>query len=73
MTKAERLNFYADLAAARHGCTRTDVLGRKRRHYEARREVMCRLYATGWSSPQIGEAMGRDHTSILHGLGRLSR
>lgn len=35
----------------------------------ARQEVMRRAYATGhYSLPEIGRALGRDHTSVLHGI-----
>lgn len=75
MGRTERLHFYADLAAARHGCTRDDVLGRSRKpvYAAARREVYRRLHDAGWNFSEIGRRMGVHHTSVLHGLGRLSR
>lgn len=35
----------------------------------ARQAFMAEAYATGrWSQPQIGAFLGRDHTTVLHGL-----
>lgn len=39
----------------------------------ARWAVMHALDAMGWSSVKIGQYLNRDHTTVLHGLGRLSR
>ncbi|HEV8035937.1 helix-turn-helix domain-containing protein [Yoonia sp.] len=37
----------------------------------ARQEVMRRAYATGrYSLPEIGRALGRDHTTVGHGIRR---
>lgn len=73
MFRSERFAFYADLAAARHGCTRADVLSKSRRCYPARVELTERLYAAGWTSPTIARYLKRDHTTVLYALGRLSR
>ncbi len=71
ITRPERLRFYADLAAARHQCSRHDVLGRSRKpvHVSARREVMVRLHAAGWNLSTIGRWMDRHHTTVSHALG----
>lgn len=39
----------------------------------ARWAVMHALDDMGWSSTKIGQFLNRDHTTVLHGLGRLSR
>lgn len=69
MTTA-RVLLYVTEAAQRHGVTADAVLGRdrKRRVAHARFEVMRRLRADGWSLTQIGRALGRHHTTVLHGL-----
>lgn len=39
----------------------------------ARQEVMRRAYSTGrYSLPEIGRALGRDHTTVSHGVRRAS-
>lgn len=44
---------------------------RSRNVTAARHEIMRRAYATGrYSLPQIGRAMGRDHTSVVNGIRR---
>lgn len=51
------------------------ILGRKRdlRTCAARWAVMHALDDLGWSSVKIGQYLNRDHTTILHGLGRLNK
>lgn len=39
----------------------------------ARWAVMAALDEMGWTSTRIGDYLGRHHTTVLHGLGRLSR
>lgn len=60
-----------DVAAA-YGEKAEDILGRdrKRKFVIPRQEVMRRAYEAGLSLPQIGRAMGRDHTTVLHGISR---
>lgn len=52
-----------------------DIIGasRKRRVCMARWCVMAKLYERGWSTPRIGQAVNRHHTTVLHAMGRLSR
>lgn len=46
----------------------------KRPHVvRARWEVYKALRDAGMSTPQIGRIVGRDHTTILHGLKRLAK
>jgi len=56
--------------SATHGIDLTDVLGRstKREISNARQEIMFALRQRGWSYPRIGQVLGRDHTSIIHGV-----
>lgn len=58
--------------AALHDLTPDDITGPSRRseHCAARRQVMRELSATGRSASAIGRLIGRDHTTVLHGLGR---
>lgn len=62
------------MAAARHGVTPGDVTGPRRyRHLIAARIEACALlHAQGWSSSAIGEALGRDHTTVLSLLAKAS-
>jgi len=53
----------------------SDILGptRRQRACWARWSAMGALRDMGWSTPAIGRALNRDHTTVLYGLGRLSR
>lgn len=55
--------------------TPADIIGRRRtRHIHlARCAVIARLSERGWSSPRIGYALHRHHTTILSAMGRLNR
>lgn len=66
---------YADRYGAAFGLTARDVLGRRRTadHVRARNAVMRRLWEDGFSSPEIGALLDRDHTTVLFALGRLNR
>lgn len=65
----DRDRYIAD-AARRHGVNADDVLlhCRSKRVCIARYEVMRRLRHDGLSLTAIGRELGRDHTTILHGL-----
>jgi chromosomal replication initiation ATPase DnaA len=75
MTKSERLHLYASHAASRHGVAVDDILSRSRKskHVAARKEVMHLYRDAGFSLKQIGLALGRDHTTVLHGLRKFDR
>lgn len=47
-----------------------DILGRGRcsRMVAARQEVMRRCRLAGYSYPQIGKYLGRDHTTVLYAI-----
>lgn len=57
-----------DRYAARARITRADILGRSRtkKIAQARGEVMNELRDLGYSLPVIGDALDRDHTTVLH-------
>lgn len=57
-------------AADRHGLTPEQVRARTLRPVvvAARREVMVQLREAGWSLPEIGTALGLDHTTVHHHL-----
>ena len=62
-------------AAILYGVTESDITG-PRRHksvVEARWAVMAALDQMGWTTPRIGKRLNRDHTTVLHGLGRLGK
>lgn len=64
---------YAREAGSPLGVSVNEVLGRQRfkNMVAARKEVMRRLWEDGFSTPEIGFMLDRDHTTVLHGLGRL--
>ena len=51
------------------------VLGktRVRSVYKLRRAAMVASRDFGWSLPHIGKTMGRDHTTIMHGVRQFER
>lgn len=61
---------YVDYVCRRYGVTQVDIYGRShsRKYAHPRQEVMWLARQAGLSFPQIGKALGRDHTSILHGI-----
>lgn len=67
-----RVRLYACIAAANHGTTINRVMGqsRSRPEVQARWEVMRRLRDDGFSLPQIGAWMDRDHSTVLYGIRR---
>ncbi len=63
--------FYVQAIAERHGLPVEAVMGRcrQREYVLARQEAMWVLRnRLGDSLPRIGRLMGRDHTTILHGI-----
>lgn len=60
--------------AAEHHVKATDIAGKVRQApiVAARWEVWRRLRDLGWSMAEIGRRTGHDHTSVMHGLGRLA-
>lgn len=66
---------YAREAGDPLGVSINEVLGRQRfkNMVIARKAVMKRLWEDGFSTPEIGFMLDRDHSTVLHGLGRLSR
>lgn len=70
-----RARLYACIEAANHGVTQAQVFGDSRRQacVKARWAVWRRMEADGLSVSAIGRATNRDHSTVLHGLGRLSR
>lgn len=52
-----------------HEVAPTDLLGPARFSAvnRARQHAMWLLRGQGYSSPQVGAALGRDHTTVLHG------
>ena len=63
-----RVDFYALVAGVRHNVRRTEIFSPSRRLpvLRARKEVMIRLRADGFSTTQIGRWMGRDHSTVIH-------
>jgi hypothetical protein len=61
-----RVQQYAAEAAQRHGVAADAVLGRDKHAAPcaARRDVMCRLRADGFTTSQIGRWMQRDRSTV---------
>ena len=59
-------------AAEHHGVTVAEIKGRSRLGpvVAARQDVFLALREAGWSFPRIGRAMGRDHSTVMHGVAR---
>lgn len=57
-------------ASREHGIESDQILGRSREKpiIRARNDLIRTLHKSGWSATQIGRAMARDHTTILHSL-----
>lgn len=74
MTTVAARQIIAEVAA-RRGVDPRDILRacRKPKVFRARIEVAERLRARGYSSPQIGRCLNKDHTTVLYYLGLLSR
>lgn len=63
---------FIDAVCIRYDITRQELTGdgRQQRLIIARREVAEELSRRGWSTPQIGRCLNRDHSSIVYLLGR---
>lgn len=61
--------------AQEHGLQPSDILGRDRfGHFiEARRETMVRLREAGFSYPQIGSILDRDHSTVVFHVNQSNR
>lgn len=60
-------------AASKFGVSQAEIMGRTRgtkAAVSARQWVMLRAYEEGYSMPQIGRELGRDHTTVLEGIRR---
>lgn len=70
-----RARLYACIAAANHGTKPACVFGesRLRRDTLARREMWTRMYNDGLSVAAIARATNRHHSTVLLGLGRISK
>ena len=57
------------------GVPQDDILSPKRDRVtsRARQMVMWKAHKEGHSLPQIGRVLGRDHTSVLHGVRAINR
>lgn len=62
---------YASAAAAKHNVTVEDILAptRSKPHIvKARWEAWSYARRAGWTLDNIGDAFGRHHTTVMHGL-----
>lgn len=67
-TPAMRTRRFVEATARRHGISVSELMGTGSEWVvvSARAEVAEELMRQGWSSVEIGEFFGRDHTTILH-------
>lgn len=58
------------LIAAKHRLNVDQIMSSDRRYRtsRARQEVMWTFRQDGWSFPKIGALVGRDHTTVMHGV-----
>ena len=65
-----RLAIYITESAYWHGVEPSEIMSHSRRKpvCDARRAVMRQLRADGFTTTQIGRWLGRDHTTVVHGL-----
>lgn len=70
-----RAKLYACIAGAEYGLSWRVVLGDRKDKVpvKVRREVWRRMEADGLSYSAIARATGRDHSTVMFGLGRLAR
>lgn len=61
------------VVAEQNGMTYRDMLGkrRKQKHVDARNAVIIALRKGGFSFPEIGAVLNRDHSTIMHLLKHL--
>ncbi len=64
---------YVEHVATQFGISAADVLRLRGRATEARVEVFRRLQALGWSTVEIGAALGKHPTAVVKALGRVVR
>ena len=64
------LSRVLEVVASRHGLTPDEVLSqrRTRRIAYGRQELMAELRRLRYSLPEIGRMLGKDHTTVLHGV-----
>lgn len=67
---ADVLRRAINRAAERHGVTVAEIKGRSRLGHvaAARQDVFLELWEVGWSFSRIGRAMGRHHSTVMHGV-----
>ena len=67
---ADVLRRAINRAAEHHGVTVAEIKGRSRLGHvvAARQDAFLALREAGWSFPRIGRAMGRNHSTVLHGV-----
>jgi chromosomal replication initiation ATPase DnaA len=68
-TPRQRRMMLVAKVAEQHGCTVADIMGKQRRHKEARWEAWLAVQQEfGDGFAPLGRLFKRDHTSIMHGL-----
>lgn len=70
MIMVESVKGLVRAAAISSGLTEADILGPSRQRFvcTARQWVMFEAQAAGFTLPQIGRVLKRDHTTVLHGI-----
>ncbi len=68
----ERWGWMAESVARRHGVSVEGLLGPRKTHLvvTARHDLMSCLWGSGLPYAEIGRLLGRDHSSVMHGVRR---
>ena len=75
MTPREKNLIIIDHIASDYGYDRHDILGKRRFKVlvEIRYECIKLFRERGYSTPEIGRIMKRDHSTIVHALQKMAR
>ena len=71
LAQSPRFKALVDEVAQTHGINRDELLGTHRHPRVAHpRQNLCLLAQErfGWSTTQIGRMIGRDHSTVVHGI-----
>ena len=73
MTPREKIHVAIGDIAEPHGYTVEDILGKSRMKHlvSVRRLCVLMLRGRGYSTPEIGRLMNRDHSTIVHALNKV--
>jgi chromosomal replication initiation ATPase DnaA len=66
----EQARFFAEQIAPAHGVTTDEIFSGRRfaSIAAARRELYVALFRDGFSISEVGTILGKDHTTVIHGM-----